>query len=158
MGVLGIDPGVNLGWAYRGQTGGYCSGVYVLKTSRFEGGGMRFLRLRHFLDEMKTNLEASDPIEAVVFEKVKQRHKSTDAAHCYGGIVAILTEWCESNEIPYLGIPVGTIKKTATGKGTANKEAMVSAAEIRWPGYSFITDDEADARWIVESYLEEIGK
>ncbi len=30
-----------------------------------------------------------------------------------------LTAWCEHHNIPYQGVPVGTIKKHATGKGNA---------------------------------------
>ena len=39
-----------------------------------------------------------------------------DAAHAYGGFMAHLTAWCEHHQIPYQGVPVGTIKKHATGK------------------------------------------
>ena len=52
-----------------------------------------------------------------------------DAAHAYGGFMAHLTAWCEHHNIPYAGVPVGTIKKHATGKGNASKDLMIGAAK-----------------------------
>lgn len=81
-------------------------------------------------------------IDAVYFEEVR-RHVGTDAAHVYGGFVATLTAWCENNQIPYEGIPVGTIKKAATGRGNASKEEMIQA--MRAKGHNPKDDNEADA-------------
>ncbi len=72
-----------------------------------------------------------------------RRHVSTDAAHAYGGFLATLTAWCEHHQIPYQGVPVGTIKKHATGKGNASKEEMVASARVR--GHTPVDDNEADA-------------
>jgi Holliday junction resolvasome RuvABC endonuclease subunit len=57
--------------------------------------------------------------------------------------MATLTAWAELRGIPYEGVPVGTIKKYATGKGNANKDAMIDAARSR--GFSPADDNEADA-------------
>ena len=81
-------------------------------------------------------------INAVYFEEVR-RHASTDAAHVYGGLMATLTAWCEQNNIPYQGVPVGTIKKHATGKGNADKAAMIEAMQAL--GHPVTDDNEADA-------------
>ena len=55
--------------------------------------------------------------------------------------------------MPYQGVPVGTIKRHATGKGNAPKEAMIAAARGR--GFSPADDNEADAiallLWAVET-------
>ena len=61
---------------------------------------------------------------AVYFEEVR-RHMGVDSAHVYGGLLATLTAWCEHHQIPYQGVPVGTIKKNATGKGNASKDEMI---------------------------------
>ena len=66
-----------------------------------------------------------------------------DAAHAYGGFLAHVTAWCEHHQIPYEAVPVGTIKRHATGKGNANKEAMVTAMRNR--GFNPCDDNEADA-------------
>ena len=100
---------------------------------------MRWLRFRKWLDGMADNHGA---LEAVYFEEVR-RHVGTDAAHLYGGFLAELTAWCEKRGIPYQGIPVGTIKKAATGKGNANKDQMIAAMQAK--GFSPETDNDADA-------------
>ena len=87
-------------------------------------------------------------IELVVFEEVR-RHAGVDAAHAYGGFMGQLTAWCEHHQIPYQGIPVGTIKKHATGRGNASKEEMIEA--IRAKGHNPDDDNEADA--IALAYL-----
>jgi len=111
---------------------------------------MRYLRFRKYLTEV---IDSTVPT-AVFYEEVR-RHMGVDASHVYGGIVAILAEVCESRGIPYEAIPVGTIKKFATGKGNASKEAMMSAAADRWPGWTG-DDNEADARWIAATGIAQI--
>ena len=54
-----------------------------------------------------------------------------------------LSAWCEHHGIPYEGVPVGTIKRFATGKGNADKAAMVAAMKAR--GFNPADDNEADA-------------
>ena len=61
----------------------------------------------------------------------------------YGGLMASLTSWGELRGIPYEGVPVGTIKRHATGKGNAPKQAMIDAARAK--GFSPEDDNEADA-------------
>jgi len=55
--------------------------------------------------------------------------------------MATLTAWAELRGVPYEGVPVGTIKRHATGKGNADKDAMIAAAR----GFSPADDNEADA-------------
>ena len=94
----------------------------------------------------------SGPVAAIWFEEVR-RHVGTDAAHIYGGLMATLTTWAELRDVPYQGVPVGTIKRHATGKGNAAKEAMIAAARAR--GYNPADDNEADAiailHWAIET-------
>ena len=134
--ILAIDLGTTTGWAMR-SAGVTTSGTMSFKPGRYEGGGMRYLRFTRWLDEM-----AAGGISAIWFEEVR-RHAGTDAAHVYGGLMATLTAWCELRGIPYEGVPVGTIKKHATGNGNANKEAMIAAARAR--GFHPADDNEADA-------------
>jgi Holliday junction resolvasome RuvABC endonuclease subunit len=78
----------------------------------------------------------------VHFEEVR-RHLSTDAAHVHGGLLATLTAWCEQRSIAYQGVPVGTIKRHVTGKGNADKAAVIAAVRAR--GFNPADDNEADA-------------
>lgn len=148
MRILAFDLGTKLGWCLccTGESNPtYDSGVQNLKGGRFDGGGMRFMRCRAFIRELLDK----NKVDRVAFEEVR-RHMGVDAAHVYGGLMAVLTEECELRKIPYEGIPVATIKKTATGKGNADKEKMVAAANKKWPSAAIESDDEADARWIAE--------
>jgi Holliday junction resolvasome RuvABC endonuclease subunit len=88
----------------------------------------------------------------VYYEEVAA-HKGTAAAHIYGGLVATLQSFCEERNIPYCGVPVGTIKRYATGKGNANKEAMIAAAQVKH-GYLGDNDNEADALHLLALSLD----
>jgi crossover junction endodeoxyribonuclease RuvC len=135
--ILALDLGTTTGFAFGGD-GITVIGTWSLKGSRYEGGGSRFLRFRQHLEE---TYAAGTP-GRVFFEEVR-RHIGTDAAHVYGGLLAILTAFCEEKGIPYEGVPVGTIKKFWTGKGNAKKDAMIEEARNR--GFSVDNDNEADA-------------
>ena len=137
--ILALDLGTQTGWAMQGRDGGITSGSQSFKPQRFEGGGMRFLRFKRWFTEIK---QCAAGIDLVVFEEVR-RHVGVDAAHAYGGFMGQLTAWCEHHQIPYQGIPVGTIKKHATGKGNASKDEMLAAAQAL--GHHPIDDNEADA-------------
>lgn len=146
---LALDLGTQTGWALTTQDGCIISGSQSFQPQRFEGGGMRFLRFKRWLTEIK---QASQSIDAVYFEEVR-RHAGVDAAHVYGGFLGHLTAWCEHHQIPYQGIPVGTIKKHATGKGNASKAEMIACA--RDQGHSPCDDNEADAlallHWAIDT-------
>jgi hypothetical protein len=137
--ILSLDLGTTTGWAMQLAGGAIESGTTSFRTSRFDGGGMRYLRFRSWLESLDTNVAG---IEAIYFEEVR-RHAGTDAAHLYGGFLATLTAWCEQNGIPYEGVPVGTIKRYVTGKGNADKAAVIDAVRAR--GFSPADDNEADA-------------
>ncbi len=147
--ILALDLGTQTGWALLGRDGDITSGTEIFKPQRFEGGGMRYLRFKRWITEVKQSV---DGLNAVFFEEVR-RHAGVDAAHAYGGFMAHLTAWCEHHQIPYQGVPVGTIKKHATGKGNARKDDMVAAARRR--GHAPADDNEADAlailHWAIET-------
>ncbi len=137
--VLALDLGSKTGWALAHPDGTITSGTVTFKPGRFEGGGMAFVRFKAWLNELSGN---SGQLAAIHFEEVR-RHVGTTAAHVYGGFLAHLTAWAEMKGIPYQGVPVGTIKKHATGKGNANKQAMIQA--MRDKGHEPGDDNEADA-------------
>jgi hypothetical protein len=147
--LLAIDLGTTTGWALKSADGLITSGTVSFRPSRYDGGGMRYLRFQNWLGEMD---RLSGPIVTVFYEEVR-RHAGTDAAHVYGGLMATLTAWAEMRGVPYQGVPVGTIKKSATGKGNANKQAMIDAARAR--GFFPKDDNEADAIailfWAIET-------
>ncbi|WBQ11307.1 hypothetical protein L2D01_05865 [Hyphomonadaceae bacterium ML37] len=147
--MLALDLGTSTGWALRTPDGLITSGTLSLRPSRYDGGGMRYLRFSGWLGELD---RLSGPVAAIWFEEVR-RHAATDAAHVYGGLMATLTAWAELRGVPYQGVPVGTIKRHATGKGNAPKEAMIAAGRAR--GFSPADENEADAiailLWAIET-------
>lgn len=152
MKTLNLDLGTTTGWAACDEQKVVASGTVSFANRRFEGGGMRFLRFKAWLDDY---LKLCPDLAAVYFEEV-HRHAGTDAAHIYGGLMAILTSWCESNKVPYSGVSVGTIKKHATGKGNANKDAMIEAAKDK--GHSPKDDNEADAICLAYCTMDGMGE
>ena len=159
--ILALDLGTTTGWALRSANGPVAHGFVSFKSQRFEGGGMRYLRFGRWLADMltlnapktgsQTNLTG---IGAIYFEEVR-RHLGVDAAHVYGGLLATLTAWCEHHNLPYQGVPVGTIKRHVTGKGNAGKQAVIEAVRAR--GFSPADDNEADAIAILLWALETKG-
>jgi len=124
---LALDLGSKTGWALWQPDGTITSGMVEFKPRRFEGGGMRYLRFKRWLEEMKQY-----DVDTIVFEEVRN-HKGVDAAHAYGGFMATLTAFCEHHDVPYLGIPVGTIKRHATGKGNASKAEVLEGHASKGP-------------------------
>ena len=112
---------------------------------------MRYLRFGEWLDQ---TLDVTGGIDAVYFEEVR-RHAGTDAAHVQGGLLATLTAWCEEHGIPHGGVPVGTIKRFATGKGNADKAATIAA--MRGRGFDPADDNVVDAIALLLWALETNG-
>ena len=150
--ILALDLGTTTGWALRVADGQIVHGFVSFRPQRFEGGGMRYLRFRRWLTELKNTAAGTQGVGAIYFEEVR-RHLGVDAAHVYGGLLATLTAWCEHHQIPYQGVPVGTIKRHATGKGNASKDEVIAA--MRALGHAVTDDNEADAlallHWAIDT-------
>ncbi|MBF0153235.1 MAG: hypothetical protein HQL64_05795 [Magnetococcales bacterium] len=146
---LALDLGSKTGWALRQADGTITSGVMEFRPGRFEGGGMAFVRFKHWLDEI---LLFAEPLTAVFFEEVRA-HAGVTAAHVYGGFLAHLTAWAEQHQLPYQGVPVGTIKRHATGKGNASKAEVMEA--MRRKGHHPADDNAADALAILHWAIDE---
>jgi Holliday junction resolvasome RuvABC endonuclease subunit len=151
MTMLALDLGTATGWAVCSHQGLITSGTVSFRPSRYDGGGMRYLRFTNWLTELD---QLSGPIGAIWYEEVR-RHAGTDAAHVYGGLMATLTAWAELRGVPYEGVPVGTIKRHATGTGNAPKEVMLRAVRAR--GFSPADHNEADALAILLWALDSVG-
>ncbi len=149
--ILALDLGTKTGWAIKSQNK-ITSGTIEFKPSRFEGGGMRYLRFQKWLEEVN---QLTNGIDLVYFEEVR-RHLGVDASHAYGGFMAYLTGWCESKnpKIPYLGIPVKVIKKHITGNGNSKKEVVGEA--VKKLGFNPVDDNEADALALLDLVIKKI--
>jgi len=150
--ILGIDGGSKCGWAVRSDDGTYASGVWDLKPPRGSSPGMRYIYLRARLEEVR---RAYPALGLVAYE---QAHQRGGAATEYAlGVVTHIQSWCAAHGLDHMKVHSATVKKVATGKGGASKAAMIEAAIARWPGWTPATDDEADARWICEAAVREVG-
>lgn len=147
--ILALDLGTTTGWALRTADGLITSGTTSFRPSRYDGGGMRYVRFRAWLDQLARD---AGSLSSIHFEEVR-RHIGTDAAHLYGGFLATLTAWCEQHDVAYQGSPVGTIKRHVTGRGNADKAAVIAAVRAR--GFTPADDNEADAiailLWAIET-------
>lgn len=134
--LLALDLGTMTGWAAIPNTGALIYGRQTFATSRYEGGGMRFLAFDRWLSQM-----LAGGCEALVFEEVRA-HRGVHAAHVYGGMLAILTARCERERVPYRGIPVATAKRGATGRGNASKADVIAGVRDL---LNVDTDDDNEA-------------
>jgi hypothetical protein len=114
--VLALDLGQETGWAVRNADGAIASGTVEFKPSRWEDGGMVYLRFRAWLQEMG---ETAGAIGAVYFEEVRS-HRGVAAAHVYGGFLAHLTAWAEMNKI----------RECQSGRSSGTSPA--GATQTRW--------------------------
>ena len=80
--ILALDLGTTTGWALRTADGLITSGTVSFRPSRYDGGGMRYVRFRAWLERLAAD---AGPIGAIHFEEVR-RHVGTDAAHVFGGL------------------------------------------------------------------------
>lgn len=119
--VLGLDLGTRFGFALANEHGEVIeSGWYNTKRSG-ESDGMARLRFKRALLDM---IEAMDP--TCVYYEIPgafKGHGGKVIARQTGILEAELTEL----EVPYGGVHLATLKKFATGKGNAKKDAMRTA-------------------------------
>lgn len=147
MNAAGFDLGTYAGWASLHE-GNLLTGLIDSEPSRFESRNIRFVKF----EAAVIKLFEVRPPKIVFFEEVR-KHKGMDAAHVYGGYLSTLTSLCLKRGIEYMGVPVGTIKKHATGRGSADKDLMLLTAKAKWPEQDFTTHDIADAAWCLDAGL-----
>lgn len=99
--------------------------------------------LRMLLDEFSTY-----PL-VIVYEDV-QFMVSKAQTNIWSGLRGILLANAFDHEAEILAVPVGTLKKFATGSGKATKKDMICAAVRK--GAKPANDNEADAFWLAEFY------
>ena len=147
--LLALDVASTTGWARAVEGEELTSGVVKLRCRTRnkvrEPRGAKFSQLQAWLDEQEIP-------DQIAIERAG-RFKSAAAAETIHGLLAIAEAWAYDHAIPLEYLSPGTIKKHATGKGNADKAAMIAAARERWPGVKLADDNEADARHIADCYL-----
>jgi len=149
---IGLDIGTSFGWAVLDNDGERVSyGTWDLSGTRHEGGGMRELRLRRLLRDLIAETQGIGEIVAVGYELVRRRARVSgiETGHVYGELRGVVKAMCAELSVPFGSTEVGTMKKLATGKGNADKAAMMKAAKTRW-SLAEAGEDEADALWAAD--------
>lgn len=146
MKILALDPATKCGFAHSSGP----SGTFDLSIRKDESGGMRLIRFRAKLDEVK----ATAGVDLVVFE-ASRNSKFGNAIRVAAQLQGVIEMWCTDNGVEYRGYSPAEIKKHATGKGNAGKEQMLEAASNR--GWNPETEDECDALWVLDLARRDLG-
>ncbi|MEJ2895820.1 hypothetical protein RVU96_16825 [Bordetella avium] len=145
IGLLALDLGTKTGYALRRRDGRITHGTEVFTPRSSWTPGQKWQRYRAWLSRMITD----HAVGIIAFEDVKAHGKSgVLAAHAYGGYRAMLEMVADQHNIELVPVGVGVVKKHWTGKGNADKAAMVAQAKAR--GYRPETDNDADALAILD--------
>lgn len=134
MKILALDIATKTGWC-----NDVSSGVWDFNVKRGESIGMRLIRFRAAVQEM-INLNKPD---VIVYELPAGLFKASIMVA--SEMIGVLKILCEDNKIEYAHESATEIKKFATGKGNAKKDAMVQAAKDLDIGIDIIDDNHADA-------------
>ena len=143
--VLALDIATTTGYALRRADGRVESGAIDFGVRKTERSGLRWLKMRRWLQDFN----ATQSFDEVHFEDcvILSGAGQTQTARVYGGFVAIVEAFCESHQIPYHPIRIGTWKKHFTGNGAAKKDQII--AVCRQIGYRPVDSNEADALGIL---------
>lgn len=152
MRILAIDPGTACGWAFADEKHTVASGTWDLSTKRDESAGMKLLRLEAKLEFVKNDLGA----DLVVYE-TPANHTYPLALISHAKFIGVIERFCTAKGINYRGYAPNEIKKFATGKGNANKEAVAAAVRGKWKA-DVQDDNEADAIALLELARSHYGK
>ena len=151
MRVLALDPATKCGFAHSCGI----AGTWDLSVRRDESAGMRLIRLRGKLAEVRRDAG----VDLVVFEAARNVGAGMQGALVVQSeLQSVIKVWCHDAGVQYRGYSPSEIKKHATGKGNADKKAVIAAARKRWPGLPRDADDnEVDARWLLDLAVRDLA-
>lgn len=143
--LLALDIATHTGWKTESA-----SGVWSLKPNRGESEGMRVVRFKAKVRQM-IELEH---INLIAYERPAGLHKSSIMVA--SEMVGVLKDLCIEVGVDLCCYSASEIKKFATGKGNANKDAMVKSAKEL--GFNPEDDNEADAIHLYNLVADELLK
>jgi len=150
-------------------------GQLDLSVHGWESNPIRLLRLRQFLNVLLPDaifledVKFDPPMREFKLKPAAVLARVSTAAELLGAFKCQVAVWAEDNGVPMHGFAIGEIKRHATGKGNANKVAMIEACNDKFgTGYNVDTydaegsDNEADAAFVLDlgmnAYLEGLPK
>lgn len=141
--ILALDLGTKTGYAVRKRDGKVVHGTQSFAPRPSWTAGQRWLRFQSWLAEL---------LDLHVVHQIAYEHVSFHAglrdAHCYGAFRALVEMAADRRGIGLVGTNVQTIKRHWTGKGGADKAAMIAQARAR--GFRPETDNDADALAVLD--------
>lgn len=148
--ILALDLGTTTGFALHDGRDVVRSGVWRFTAS---SPSSAYAELRHDLRLLLFWLPPLDPARGeahlLAYEAVPaQAHAGGDAAHRWGGFEAIVLAECEAERVRYLGIRPAAWKRAAGLRSATGEAEALAAAQRRWPGVVFGSEDEAVARFV----------
>jgi hypothetical protein len=151
--ILALDLGTTTGWALRGSDGHITSGSESFRPQRFEGGGMRFLRFKRWLTEIK---QSCDGIDACTSRKCAATSRPTRP-----------TPTAASSPRSPRGASTTrsriracrSARSRSTPPARATPARMSGGASVTARGHAPVDDNEADAlallHWAIEQHALE---
>lgn len=141
--ILALDLGTKTGYAVRQRNGKVVHGTQSFAPRKSWSAGQRWLRFQSWLGEL-LDLHRVDQI---AYEHVSF-HAGVRDAHCYGAFRALVEMAADRRNIGLVGTNVQMVKRHWTGKGGADKAAMIAQARAR--GFRPETDNDADALAVLD--------
>lgn len=153
--ILALDLATKTGWALIRNGVIYESGVQDFTKRRGESNGTLFLRARKWLGDFQAT-PGTHP-DLVAYEQAHFRGGA--ATEICVGLQTRAQEIAAQWNVESVPVPTGTLKRWATGKGSADKKVMIDWA-FKKLGRQPIDDNEADALavglWAAETYDSEV--
>lgn len=149
--ILALDLGTKTGYAVRKRDGKVVHGTQSFAPRKSWTEGQRWLRFQSWLAEV---LELHH-VQRIAYEHVSF-HAGVRDAHCYGAFRALVEMAADRRNIELVGTNVQTVKKHWTGKGGADKAAMMAQARAR--GFNPQDDNSADALAVLDWAVAEEKK
>lgn len=122
-------------------------GQLDLRVGEYDSRGIIGVRLRAFLNKVTPDIIFMERVRytppqgggAITPSAIAARGYT--ASEFFGGLMQLVVDWGYVTDTPVHPIPIGTIKQRATGKGNANKEAVIKAHNEQF-GTTFPTDEK----------------
>ena len=150
--ILALDCATKTGWALMKDGKVYESGVQDFSKKRGESNGIMFIRFRRWLNDL---LKETRP-DMMVYEQTGHSFKNASAMEIAFNLSGRAQEIADEHSIQYTTYTPSALKKFATGRGVADKPAMIRACEEK-SGKAVQDDNEADAILLGLMAYEEYG-
>jgi crossover junction endodeoxyribonuclease RuvC len=142
--VIGVDLSLTATGMSDGRT------TWLVKSTGHKGDTLATRRER--LDLLTAAIAAHiqhHQADLVVLEGPSLGQTRQGGQHDRAGLWWLIVDWCFEYGIPAAEVPPASLKRYATGKGDANKGAIIEATTRRYPHVATGGDDNrCDALWL----------